>query len=134
MKRHFYTQKGPKAIGPYASAVIHGDTVYLSGMIPIDPETGTVAAGDIEAQTKRVMDNITLVLSELNLSLGNVIKSTIFLTDLSAFARVNAVYKNAFDEAGAGQSGYPARSCVQVSQLPLSVNIEIEVIVDGTAC
>lgn len=125
MKRH-NTSKGPKAAGPYSSAVVHGDLVYLSGVVPADPETGAIVTGGIEIEAKRVLDNISLILSELDLTLANVIKATVFLADMNDFAKVNAVYKDAFDACGS--DGYPARSCVQVARLPLSVNIEIEVI------
>lgn len=112
----------PKAIGPYSQAVRAGDFVYLSGQIPLDPATGEVISGDISAQVTRVMQNITAVLGAAGASFANVVKTTIFLTDLGDFQAVNAVYSTYFESAP------PARSTVQVAALPRGVAVEIEVI------
>jgi len=112
----------PKAIGPYSQAVIAGDIIYLSGQVPLDPKTGQIEVTDIAAQAKQVMLNIQSVLSACKLSFKNVVKSTIFLTDLKNFQTVNEVY-----EAHLG-GVKPARSTVQVSALPKGAQIEIEVI------
>lgn len=122
-KKCFLTEKGPKAVGPYSTAVIYGDTIYLSGMVPIDPATQKPVEGDCVAQAKQVFKNIKTVLDEMGADMKNTIKSTVYLTDLGQFAAVNAEYKEWFGP------DYPARTCVEVSKLPLGVSIEVEVIV-----
>ena len=119
----FKTEKGPKAVGPYSTAVVYGDTIYLSGMVPIDPATQKPVEGDYVAQAKQVFKNIKTVLDEMGADMKNTIKSTVYLTDLGQFAAVNAEYKEWFGP------DYPARTCVEVSKLPLGVSIEVEVIV-----
>lgn len=126
MKKCFLTKLGPKAVGPYSTAVIHGSTAYVSGMIPIVPETGALAEGGVEAQARQVFENIRTVLGEMGLSLSDVLKTTVFLTDLSNFGAVNAVYAEYFG------LDYPARSCFEVSKLPLGAPIEVEVVADAT--
>ena len=121
MKKCFCTEKGPKAVGPYSTAVIAGETVFLSGMIPLDPETNKIVEGGVEAQAVRVLENIKIVLEEMGLSMANAVKTTVYMTDLKQFAAVNAIYKDWFGP------DYPARSCVEVSALPLGAQIEIEV-------
>ena len=122
-KQCFLTEKGPKAVGPYSTAVVYGDTIYLSGMVPIDPATQKPVEGDCVAQAKQVFKNIKTVLDEMGADMKNTIKSTVYLTDLGQFAAVNAEYKEWFGP------DYPARTCVEVSKLPLGVSIEVEVIV-----
>ena len=121
MKKCFCTEKGPKAVGPYSTAVVAGETVYLSGMIPLDPATNKIVEGGVEAQAVRVLENIKIVLEEMGLSMANAVKTTVYMTDLKQFAAVNAIYKDWFG------TDYPARSCVEVSALPLGAQIEIEV-------
>lgn len=121
MKKCFCTEKGPKAVGPYSTAVITGDTVYLSGMIPLDPATNKIVEGGIEAQALRALENVKIVLEEMGLGMENAAKVTVYMTNLKDFAAVNAIYKDWFGP------DYPARSCVQVSALPLGAQIEIEV-------
>lgn len=121
MKKCFCTEKGPKAVGPYSTAVVAGDTVFLSGMIPLDPETNKIVEGGVEVQAVRVLENIKIVLEEMGLSMANAVKTTVYMTDLKQFAAVNAIYKDWFGP------DYPARSCVEVSALPLGAQIEIEV-------
>ncbi len=121
MKKCFCTEKGPKAVGPYSTAVVAGDTVFLSGMIPLDPETNKIVEGGVEAQAVRVLENIKIVMEEMGLSMQNAVKTTVYMTDLKQFAAVNAIYKDWFGP------DYPARSCVEVSALPLGAQIEIEV-------
>ena len=123
MKRCFLTQAGPKAIGPYSTAVIQGGTCYLSGMIPVDPATGRLAGEDVKIQARQVFENIKTVLGELNLSLADILKTTVFLTDLGTFGEVNEIYAAYFGP------DYPARSCVQVSALPMGARIEVEAVV-----
>lgn len=125
MKTCFLTRNGPKAIGPYSTAVVHNDTVYLSGMIPMDPATGRLVEGDIAAQARQVFENIGVVLAEMGLSFAGVLKTTVFLTDLNDFDAVNGVYADYFGP------DYPARSCVEVSRLPAGARVEVELICDG---
>ena len=123
MKQCFLTEKGPRAIGPYSTAVVHNDTCYLSGVIPVVPATGRPVEGDAAAQARQVFDNMKVILGEMNRSMNDVLKTTVFLTDLSAFSAVNAVYAEYFGP------DCPARSCVEVSALPMGVLIETEAIV-----
>ena len=120
MKQCFLTQRGPKAIGPYSTAVMHGGVWYLSGMIPVDPSTGKLAAEDVGGQARQVFENIKTVLEELGLSMADILKTTVFLTDLRSFGTVNEIYAAYFGP------DYPARSCVQVSALPMGAKIEVE--------
>jgi 2-iminobutanoate/2-iminopropanoate deaminase len=110
----------PKAIGPYSQATRQGKLVFLSGQVPLVPETGTLVPGGIEDQTEQVMKNLQAVLSHLGLGFGQVAKSTIYLTDFSNFKTVNAIYEKWL----AGSK--PARATVQVAALPLGASIEIE--------
>ncbi|MEG0823730.1 MAG: RidA family protein [Erysipelotrichaceae bacterium] len=116
----------PKALGPYSPAVKLGDFVYLSGQIPLDPFTNTVKGTTIEEQTEQVMKNIQAVLGEMELEFRHVVKTTIFMSDLSEFDAMNKVYGSFLVEP------YPARSCVQVAKLPKDVKLEIECIVIDT--
>lgn len=125
MKNCFCTQKGPKAIGPYSTASIAGGVCYLSGMIGIVPEQGALIEGGVEAQARQAMRNIQTVLEEMELSMARVLKTTVFLADLGDFAKVNAIYADFFGP------DYPARSCVEVSRLPMGALVEIECIVDA---
>lgn len=125
MKKCFLTQNGPKAIGPYSTANICGGMCYLSGMIGIQPETGALVEGGVEAQARQTMENIRTVLAEMDLSMGNVVKTTVFLADLNDFGKVNAIYADYFGP------DYPARSCVEVSRLPMSALVEIEAIAEA---
>ena len=122
MKECFLTSKGTKAVGPYSTAVIHGDTVFVSGMIPLDPATGKVVEGGIEAQARQALENVKTVLGEMNLTMQDALKVSVFLTNLADFGTVNAIYGEYFGP------NYPARTCMQVGALPLGVSIEIEVI------
>lgn len=122
MKKVISTQGAPAAIGPYSQAIVIGDTLYASGQIPIDPETGDLIDAGIAEQTRRVMKNIGAVLSEAGLDYSDVVKTTVFLTDIDDFATVNGVYAEYFKEP------YPARSCVQVAKLPKSAGVEIEIV------
>lgn len=122
MKKVIHTDNAPKAVGPYSQAVQMGDFLFCSGQISIDPKTNEVFTGDIQTQTEMVMKNIEAVLSASNMNFGNIIKTTIFITNMSDFATVNEVYAKSFKEAP------PARSTVAVAGLPKGVNVEIEVI------
>lgn len=123
MKKCFLTQNGPRAIGPYSTAVIHGDTCYLSGVIPVVPATGKLAEGDAADQARQVFENMKTILAELNSSMDDVLKTTVFLQDLGSFSAVNAVYAEYFGP------NYPARSCVEVAKLPMGALVEVEAIV-----
>lgn len=123
MKKCFLTENGPRAIGPYSTAVIHGDTCYLSGVIPVVPATGKLAEGDAAAQARQVFENMKTILAELNSSMADVLKTTVFLQDLGSFGDVNAVYAEYFGP------NYPARSCVEVAKLPMGALVEVEAIV-----
>ena len=115
------TSNAPKAVGPYSQAYIHQGMLYASGQIPINPETATVEATDIEGQTERVCKNIEAVLKEANIGFENVIKTTCYLSDMGDFAKFNEVYAKYF-------TGKPARSCVAVKALPMGVLCEIEIL------
>jgi len=121
-KKIVTTTSAPAPIGPYSQGVIAGGFLFLAGQVPIDPATGELVTGDIEAQTERVIQNLTAVLQEAKLGLEQVVKTTIFLADFGDFARVNAVYARHFSKEP------PARSTVQVSALPKGARIEIEVV------
>jgi 2-iminobutanoate/2-iminopropanoate deaminase len=110
------------AVGPYNHAVRVGELLFCSGQIPIDPATGNLVAGDIKAQTARALENVQAILADQRLTLGQVVKSTVFLTNLADFAAMNEVYARYFT------ADFPARSTVQVAGLPKGANVEIEVI------
>lgn len=116
------TKNAPAAVGPYSQAIDCGDFVFLSGQISLVPETGLVAKGGLEAQAHQMFANIKAVLAEAGMSLSNVVKTTVFMTDLSQFAAFNAIYAEYF------KAPYPARSCVEVSALPKGVLVECELI------
>lgn len=122
MKKCFLTQKGPKAIGPYSTATIAGSCCFMSGMLGVNPETGKLAEGGIEAQATQAMQNVVTVLEELGLTPASVLKTTVFLANLNDFAKVNAIYADYFGP------DYPSRSCVQVARLPMDALVEIEAI------
>jgi 2-iminobutanoate/2-iminopropanoate deaminase len=114
--------KSAPAVGPYNHAVRVGDLLFSAGQIPLDPATGTLVTGDIKAQTKRVLENVKAILDDQHLTFGNVVKSTVFLTNLADFAAMNEVYSEYFT------ADFPARSTIQVAALPKGANVEIEVI------
>ncbi len=122
MKKIISTTEAPGAVGPYSQAVRTGNVVFCSGQIPLDPQSGQLVGGDIKAQTKRVLDNITGVLRAEGLNFENIVKTTIFLTSMNDFQAVNELYGSFF------KSEPPARSTVEVSALPKGANVEIEVI------
>ena len=117
------TDNAPQAIGPYSQAVKTGNLIFISGQIPLDPKTGDIVDGSIEDQANQVLDNIKSICEAAGHGLEDIVKITIFLTDLGNFATVNEVMKNYFKEP------YPARATVEISGLPLGVNVEIEAIV-----
>lgn len=124
MKKCFLTQKGPKAIGPYSTAVISGNVCYMSGMLPVVPSEGKLIEGGAAEQARQVFENMKTVLEEMGLSLNNVLKTTVFLSDLGNFGAVNEVYGQYFGP------NFPARSCFQVAALPMGSMIEVEAIAE----
>lgn len=117
------TDQAPKAIGPYSQAIELGNLIFTSGQIPLDPATGALVEGGIEAQTRQVFNNLRAVLLAAGTVLEKTVKATVFLQDLNDFQAMNAVYAEAFGEAR------PARSTVQVARLPRDARIEIDLIV-----
>tara|TARA_B110000091_G_scaffold172165_1_gene185350 strand:+ start:1494 stop:1877 length:384 start_codon:yes stop_codon:yes gene_type:complete len=123
MKKIITTTKAPAPIGPYNQAVLSGNTLYTSGQIAINPETGALILDSIEAETKQVMENMKEVLAAAEMNFENIIKTSIFISDMNNFSKINAVYGTYFDEATA-----PARETVEVANLPKFVNVEISAI------
>ncbi|MDE5828412.1 MAG: RidA family protein [Duncaniella sp.] len=121
MKKVIATQAAPAAIGPYSQAIDLGSMVYCSGQIPINPATGEIPEG-IKAQTAQAIANVKAILAEAGLTIDNVVKTTVFLADMSLFGEMNEVYGAEFTEP------YPARSAVAVKELPKQVLVEVEVI------
>jgi 2-iminobutanoate/2-iminopropanoate deaminase len=124
MKKVINTAKAPAAIGPYSQAIQVGNLVYTSGQIPIDPATGAFAEGGIREQTRQSLTNVKAILEEVGLTMGSVVKTTVFMADMGDFAEMNAVYAEFFQEP------YPARSAVAVKTLPKGALVEIEVIAE----
>jgi len=122
-RRVISTASAPAAIGPYSQAIAHGGLVFCSGQIAIDPSTGEVVQGDVAVQTEQVMKNLAAVLDAAGSSFAQVLRATIYLTDLGDFGTVNEIYARAFE----GMEP-PARACVEVSALPKGVDVEISVI------
>jgi 2-iminobutanoate/2-iminopropanoate deaminase len=116
------TDAAPKAVGPYSQAVWAGDTLFCAGQIPLDPANGSMVAGGIAEQTTRVLENVRGLLKSQGLDFGNVVKATVFLSDMNHFATMNEVYARYFT------GDFPARSTVQVARLPKDALVEIEVI------
>lgn len=121
MKTIIYTKGAPSPIGPYSQAVKAGNMLFLSGQIAIDPKTDALIEGSIEEETERVMLNIKELLSASGFSFGDIVKTSIFLSDMSLFAAVNAIYGSFFE------SEFPARETIAVLGLPKNVNVEISV-------
>jgi 2-iminobutanoate/2-iminopropanoate deaminase len=123
MKKIIFTEKAPAPIGPYNQAVLIGNTLYTSGQIAINPTTGDLVIETIEEETKQVMENMKAVLDAAGMTFENVVKSTIFISNMNDFATINSVYGGYFNEKTA-----PARETVQVACLPKNVNVEISMI------
>ena len=121
-KKSVNTTKAPEAIGPYSQAIRIGDFLYTSGQISLDPKTMEMITGNIELETEKVLQNIEAILSAEGLNFGHVIKTTVYLTDLSEFTRMNQVYEKFFSNTK------PARACVQVAALPKGAKVEIDAI------
>ena len=120
MKKIISTDRAPRAIGPYSQAIVSNGFAFLSGQIPLDPATNQMVDGDVAAQTERVMENLKALLEACGSSLGQVVKTTVFLKDMGEFARMNEVYARYFSE------NPPARATVEAARLPRDVRVEIE--------
>lgn len=118
-----HTDKAPKAIGPYSQGVKAGQFLFISGQIPMDPQTGELIKDDIQAQTKQVLENLQAIVSQAGCTLQDVVKTTIYLKDMNNFSLVNEIYAQYFPV------NHPARACIEVSRLPKDVGIEIEAVV-----
>ena len=121
-KEIIQTENAPAAIGPYSQGIKYGNMVFVSGQIPIDPASGELVEGDIKQQTRQVLNNVKAVLESAGTSLDNVLKATVFITNMDDFPLINEVYAEFFETAP------PARACVEVSRLPKAVQVEIEAI------
>ena len=122
MNKAIHTQNAPTAIGPYSQAVLAGDTLYISGQIPVDPATGAFPGGGIRELTAQSLTNIRAILEEAGMTMADVVKTTVFLQDMADFAAMNEVYATFFTEP------FPARAAVQVAQLPKGARVEIEAV------
>lgn len=123
MKKIINTINAPAPIGPYNQAVLSGDTLYISGQIPMDASTGSLIEGDIKKETRKCMENLKAILTEADMSFENIVKSSIFLNDMNQFSKVNEIYGSYFNAETA-----PARETVEVANLPKFVNVEISMI------
>ena len=121
-KKIIQSDQAPSPIGPYSQAVIAGNMIYVSGQIALHPVTGELVMSNLEAETRQVMENIRAILAQASVSFDAIVKSSIFLSDMAHFTRVNEVYASFFT------GNYPARETVQVAGLPKNVNVEISVI------
>lgn len=119
---YLHTNNAPQAVGPYSQAVKAGNLVFVSGQMPVDPSTGEIISSDAGAQAKQCLKNIMSILGEANMTADNILKTTIYLTDMNNFGQVNEVYASFFG------GKFPARVCVEVSRLPKDVDVEIDAI------
>lgn len=122
MKQVIQTNNAPQAIGPYSQAIIAGDTLYVSGQIPVVPATGAIVSDKVEEQARQVMENVKAVVEAAGLTLGHVVKTSVFIKNMDDFGTINAVYSQYFKE------NCPARACVEVARLPKDVLLEMEAI------
>lgn len=127
MKQRIETSDAPAAVGPYSQAIKLGDFLYASGQIPIDPQTGALVSETFEEQTKQVLQNVHAVLEAAHMDFSHVVKTTVFLTDLSNFPQMNELYAQCFGES------LPARSTIQVAALPMGSQVEIEFVAHAMA-
>ena len=124
MKKVISTANAPAAIGPYSQAVVTGGMLFVSGQIPLDPATGAMVEGGIEAQTTRVLDNLKAIVEAAGTTLANAVKTTVYITNINDFGKVNEIYAGYFTE------NPPARVCVEVSNLPKGALVEIDLIAE----
>lgn len=120
--KHVSTPQAPKPVGPYSQGIISGGLLFCSGQIALDPETGTLVEGGIDAQTERVLENLVAVLREAKMGLENVVKATVYLADMADFPEMNEVYARYLGQRS------PARTTIQAAGLPMGVRVEIDVI------
>ena len=120
--KHVSTSRAPKPIGPYSQGVISGGFLFCSGQIALDPETGALVEGGVEAQTERVLENLVAVLKEAKMGLENVVKTTVYLADMADFPEMNEVYARFLGKRS------PARTTIQAAALPMGVRVEIDVV------
>ena len=125
MKRIIKTDKAPAPVGAYNQAIVHNGTLYVSGQIAIDPQSGKLLTADLDVETRRVMDNLGAILEAAGTSFERVLKCSVFVSDMANFGRINAIYAEYFDAATA-----PARALVEVANLPKYVNVEISCIAE----
>ena len=123
MRQVVHTNNAPKAIGPYSQAIIFNGLIFVSGQVPVNPETGEVVTSSFADEVKQVMSNVNAILTEAGTNINNAVKITIFLSDMNNFTELNELYASYFTS-----DQYPARECVQVARLPRDVNVEISVI------
>ncbi|MAM19108.1 MAG: RidA family protein [Christiangramia sp.] len=123
MKKIIQTNQAPAPIGPYNQAIFAGNTLYISGQIALDPGSGELETGDLETETLQVLENLKAILTEAGLSLDHVVKTSIFISDMNNFGKINEVYSRYFESENA-----PARETVEVANLPKFVNVEISAI------
>jgi 2-iminobutanoate/2-iminopropanoate deaminase len=121
-KKIIHTPKAPEAVGPYSQAVQAGNFVFVSGQIPVDPRTGNPVSGDVKAQTRQVLNNLSAILAAAGSDLSDVVKTTVYLVSMDDFLEMNMAYAEFFDTQA------PARACVEVSRLPKGVSLEIEAV------
>ena len=122
MKRTIHSENGPPAKGPYSHAVAYGDLIFVSGQGPVDPKTGEIVRGNLETEVTLTLKNLETVLKDSGSSLDNVLKVTVFLSDIDNFSEFNEIYKRFFT------SDHPARTCIQAGRLPFDIKVEIEAI------
>ncbi|WP_111307444.1 RidA family protein [Confluentibacter sediminis] len=123
MKKVINTPNAPAPIGPYNQAILSGNTLYMSGQIALNVKTGNLVLEDIKSETRQVMENLKAVIEAAHMTFNDVVKSTIFISDMNDFSQINEVYGSYFEDANA-----PARETVQVAKLPKNVNVEISMI------
>jgi len=122
MKRIIHTEKAPAALGPYSQAIEVDNTLYVSGQIPLIPESMQIVSDDVQAQTKQCLENVGAILHEAGYEFEHVVKATVFIKDMNDFPKINEIYAHYFEKNS------PARACVEVARLPKDVKVEIEVI------
>jgi 2-iminobutanoate/2-iminopropanoate deaminase len=125
-KQIINTPDAPEPIGPYNQAILTGNTLYISGQICLDPHSGEMKNRDIQDETHQVMQNLKAILQKANMDFGNVVKTSIFITDMKRFSEINEIYGKYFESTG--PAGFPARETIQVAALPKFVNVEISMI------
>jgi 2-iminobutanoate/2-iminopropanoate deaminase len=127
MKKIINTENAPSAIGPYSQAVTDGNMLFISGQLPVNPQTGSIDGGNISVQTEQALKNLKAILKEAGMTVSNVLKTTVYLSDMENFKAMNEVYATVFTEE------FPARAAFQVARLPLDALVEIEAVASKKA-